>query len=296
MTTTKMSVEHALVRSTVRVLAGLHATPPTSVGTGFFYKVMHPTANIGKVLIVTNKHVIRGADVIHFVLSSAASITNLNDQHQPEGRNELEIVWPLANNLYLHPDPETDLCGIDVTIPTGHVLQSGNQLRSMFLDSSWLPAHTDKRNIRDVEQVLVVGYPRGLWDSHNNMPIARLGTTATHPLALYQGKRNFLIDVAAFQGSSGSPVFCYEAPMFRQADGSFTPGTKVQFIGVVWGVIEWSVEGRLKAIEIPSVQEQVPVISTSLNLAIALHAEAIRDLDEQVFPGISGVHASKPDN
>lgn len=292
MTPAKMPIEHALVRSTVRLLAGLSGAPPTSVGTGFFYKIVHPTANIGKILIVTNKHVVRGAEVIHFVLSSATSAANLNEQHQPVGRKDQEIAWPLAGNLYLHPDPEIDLCGIDVTIPVGHVMEPGNQLRSMFLDAHWLPQSIDKKNMRDVEQVLVVGYPRGLWDNHNNMPIVRLGTTATHPLAHYQNKRNFLVDVAAFPGSSGSPVFSYEAPMFRQADGSFTPGTKVQFIGVVWGVIEWSVEGELKVVEIPSAQKHVPVISTSLNLAIALHAEAIRDLDEQIFPGSRGVQRS----
>ncbi len=130
----------------------------------------------------------------------------------------------------------------------------------------------------------MVGYPRGLWDQHNNMPIARLGTTATHPLALYQGKREFLVDVAAFQGSSGSPVFAFEAPMFRQHDGSFTPGTKAQFIGVVWGVVEWTVEGKLKVIEIPSASKRAPIINTSLNLAIAVHGEAIQDLDNVVFP------------
>jgi hypothetical protein len=214
----------------------------------------------------------------------------LNEQHQPVGRIDQQIVWPLSGNLYSHTDPEIDLCGIDVTIPVGHLLGNGNQLRSMFLDAHWLPESVDKKNMRDIEQVLVVGYPRGLWDDHNNMPIARLGTTATHPLAHYQNKRNFLIDVAAFQGSSGSPVFSYEAPMFRQADGSFTPGTKAQFIGVVWGVIESSVQGELKPVEIPSVQKHVPVVSTSLNLAIALHAEEIRNLDEQIFPGSTGIH------
>lgn len=287
MTATKMPVEHALVRTTVRILAGLAGATPTSVGTGFFYKVNHPTAGIAKVLIVTNKHVIRGADVIHFVLSSAASVSDINDQHQPVGRTDEAVIWPIAGNLYAHPDPEIDLCAIDITIPAGRVLQTGRQLRSMFLDSSWLPSAADKKDIRDVEQVLVVGYPRGLWDEYNNMPITRVGTSATHPLALYQNKRNFLVDVAAFQGSSGSPVFSYEAPMFRQPDGSYTPGTKVQFIGVVWAVVEWSVEGELKVIEIPSAQKHIPVISTSLNLAVALHAESIRDLDEIIFPGIS---------
>lgn len=282
-----MPVEHGLVRSTVRLLAGASGVTPTSVGTGFFYKVIHPTAGIGKVLIVTNKHVVRGAEVIHFVLSSAVSAANLNEQHQPIDRKDEEVIWPLAGNLYLHPDPEIDLCAVDVTIPTGLVFGAGRQLRSMFLDSSWLPSAEDKKWMRDIEQVLVAGYPRGLWDKYNNMPISRVGTTATHPLARYQGKRNFLVDVAAFQGSSGSPVFSYEAPMFRRADGTYSPGTKVQFIGIVWAVVEWSVQGSLQVVEIPSALTQVPVVSTSLNLAVALHAEAIRDLDELIFPGIS---------
>ena len=282
-----MPVEHALVRSTVRLLAGPQGEPANSTGTGFFYQITHPSTNIAKVLIVTNKHVIKGADVIHFVLSSAQSVATLDEQHQPVGRKDHTYTWPLLGNTYHHPDPDIDLCGIDVTIPAGHLLQAGNQLRSMFINSSWLPENTDKANIRDIEQVLVVGYPKGLWDEHNNMPIARTGATATHPLALYQGKRNFLIDVAAFSGSSGSPVFTYETPMFRQPDGSYTPGTKVQFIGVVWGVIEASTTGELRITEIPSALTPVPVLSTSLNLAIALHAEVIRGLDELVFPGIT---------
>ncbi|OOG24332.1 hypothetical protein B1C78_08945 [Thioalkalivibrio denitrificans] len=254
------------------------------MGTGFFYKVVHPQKDIAKILIVTNKHVVRGADVVHFVLSSALSVRALDEQHQPRGHKDQKFMLPLNGNTYLHPNPNIDLCAIDVTIPVGQVLQTGAQLRSMFIDSSWLPEPEARPIIRDVEQVLVVGYPRGLWDSHNNMPIARLGITATHPLAHYQNKREFLVDVAAFPGSSGSPVFTYEAPMFRQGDGAYTPGTKVQFVGVVWGVVEWNVEGELKVVEIPSALKQVPVVSSSLSLAIALHADATLELDAQFFP------------
>jgi hypothetical protein len=279
-----MPVEHALVRSTVRLLAGPENGQPSSVGTGFFYKAVHPEKGLAKILILTNKHVVRGADVIRFVLSSAVSVGNLDEQHQPKGRKDHMFVLPLANNTYPHPDPAIDLVGIDITIPYGQVLQAGEQLRSMCIDSSWLPEAEHKPIMRDVEQLLVIGYPMGLWDSHNNMPVARLGTTATHPLALYQGKRDFLVDVAAFQGSSGSPVFTYEAPMYRGVDGSYTPGTKVQFVGIVWGVVEWSVEGELKVVEIPSAMKYIPVVNSSLNLALALHAEAVRDLDSQIFP------------
>ena len=287
MTTNKFPVEHAIVRSTVRLLAGATPTNLTSTGTGFFYQVTHPSTNLAKVLVITNKHVVRDCNFVQFVLSSASSISDLNTEHQPVGRMDSAILWPLAGNLLLHPDHEIDLCAIDVTIPYGQPLQAGRQMRSMCVNSTWLPTSSDDRSLRDIEQVLVIGYPIGLWDAHNNMPIARRGTTATHPRARYEGKRNFLIDVAAFPGSSGSPVFTYESPMFRQPDGSLSPGAKVSFVGVVWGVIERAVTGELRAVEIPSAVTQVPVLQSPLNLAIALHADAIRDIDEMVFPGIS---------
>lgn len=292
MATNKFPVEHALVRSTVRLSAGQNINNLNSTGTGFFYQVTHPSTNLAKVLIVTNKHVVRDSNLIQFVLSAVPSVSNLNNEHQPIDRSEIAVTWPLQQNLLLHPDPNIDLCAIDVTIPYGQVLQSGKQLRSMCIDASWLLTETDKRNLRDIQQVLVIGYPIGLWDSHNNMPIARTGTTATHALARYDGKRNFLVDVAAFQGSSGSPVFTYESPMYRDADGSLSPGTKVNFVGVVWGVVERTVTGELRSVEIPSATTQVPMMQTSLNLAIALHADSIREIDELIFPGITSARQS----
>lgn len=292
MTAFKPPIEHALTRNTVQILAGASADHLTSTGTGFLYQVTHPGTNLAKVLIITNKHVVRGAAVVRFVLSAAPAVADLDDSHQPKGRIDQAVVHPLADNLLVHPDPEIDLCGIDITIPYGHLLQSGQQLRSMTLTSDWLLDTSDRRSLPDIQQTLVIGYPNGLWDAFNNMPIARRGTTATHALARYSGKRNFLVDVAAFPGSSGSPVFAYESPMYRLSDGSFAPGTKTALIGVVWGVIERTIEGEMKAVEIPAALGHVPVVKASLNLAIALHADAVRDIDELVFPGITAAKAS----
>ncbi|MCP8687772.1 trypsin-like peptidase domain-containing protein [Marinobacterium sedimentorum] len=279
--------ENALVRSTVRLLTGEQAAPPTGVGTGFFYKVTNPSTNVVKIFIVTNKHVVRGAEVVHFVLPYAKSLNEEESSWQPKGRVDSPIVLPLSGNVISHPSEEIDLCAIDITKFVGVVLNSGHQLRCMIIDSTWLPKEEDIELVRDIEQVLVIGYPTGLWDDHNNMPIARVGTSATHPLALYKNQANFLIDVSAFPGSSGSPVFTYEAPLFRTSSGGSTPGTKIQFIGVVWGVIEHDVKGEMKQIEIPSsLSPAVPVIKSSLNLAIALHGKKIRDLDSLIFDGL----------
>ena len=74
--------------------------------------------------------------------------------------------------------------------------------------------------------------------------------------------------------------------MFRQPSGAFTPGTKVGFVGIVWGVIERTTSGELRAVEITSASVNVPVLQTSLNLAIALNADAVRDIDDLVLAGM----------
>lgn len=279
MTQPKTSIDHALVRTTVRLSAGPTGMPPTSVGTGFFFKVGRGDTGPTKVVIMTNKHVIEGAEVLHFVLPRTSCLKELNDEFQPADRIDHEFIVSIQGNLYLHPDPEIDLCAIDITVIAGMLLQQ-HKLRIAFLDVSWLPNATDKKMMRDVEEILVVGYPVGIWDEYNNMPIARIGATATHPIAKYKGKRNFLLDIAAFQGSSGSPVFSYESPLYRNADGDYSPGTKANFIGVLYAVIERTVQGEITFAEVPSSLKPVPVVQTSLNLAVALHGDSVKDLDE----------------
>ena len=79
MTEPKTPVENALVRSTVRLLAAKKGQQPNSVGTGFYYKVQNKPGELTKVFIVTNKHVVRGADEIHFVLSYAPAVNDLDE-------------------------------------------------------------------------------------------------------------------------------------------------------------------------------------------------------------------------
>ena len=64
-------------------------------------------------------------------------------------------------------------------------------------------------SLAPIEDITMIGYPNGLWDEVNNLPIVRRGITATSANGKYQGKTEFLIDAACFPGSSGSPVFVY---------------------------------------------------------------------------------------
>ena len=115
------------------------------------------------------------------------------------------------------------------------------------------------------------------------MPIARIGSTATHPLAHYQGKADFLVDVPAFEGSSGSPVYSYETPLIHSGNDNYALGTKLRLLGIVWGVIADRTPGVMESREVPSHIGDVPVTPTSTNLALAHHAEVLRTIDELAF-------------
>jgi hypothetical protein len=61
--------------------------------------------------------------------------------------------------------------------------------------------------VRPTTQVTLVGYPYGYYDKKNALPIWKTGSVASEPEVNFGGKPLFLVDVSAFPGMSGSPVF-----------------------------------------------------------------------------------------
>lgn len=77
----------------------------------------------------------------------------------------------------------------------------------------------------------MIGYPNGLWDSVNNMPIVRRGTMATNISLNHNDKREFVIDAACFPGSSGSPVVLFNKGGYADKKGNLNwgKGVSIQF-------------------------------------------------------------------
>lgn len=288
-----MPIENILTYCVVRIQGQVGGA--ISTGTGFFYKIGFggPDGGISKMYIATNKHVLKGATKINFVITTVPASAAVDAFGQYEGQTHVPIELSLERathfgvtspTLILHPDADVDLALIDVTVPVGQYMAPPSKVRLVFLDSTWFHDRHD-RPLRAIETVKVVGYPEGLWDEANNSPIARTGSTATHPLARFKGKTNFLIDAAMFQGSSGSPIFSFESPMFLTNGGAWTPGSKASLLGILWGVIEKTNEGEVLIEEIPAVRERGKfAFKTSLNLGIALHASHLLEL-EQLLKG-----------
>lgn len=263
--------------STVRLLCG-NAGISTSVGTGFFYigEFDTPAGKAQVPMILTNKHVVADFNEIKLTLTVRTPEEDISDiVVAPDDLQITFLIPECKQRLLPHPDPEVDLCAFLIGDILEHINQTGKQLRNTFLSTNFLVPADERNNIRPIEPVIMIGYPSGLWDEGNNRPLARRGTTASHPFLKWNGKLEFVIDAACFPGSSGSPVFLFEDMMYRTNGNAYTPGTKAQLLGILASGPLYTNEGKLIQKNIPTAMNIVPVVQTMMNLGNVVHASAI---------------------
>lgn len=200
-------------------------------GTGFFYMHHHKGQQIP--FIVTNKHVIEGGIGGSFTFTKAENGQPLFGQSYV-----LQVgaeIW--ASEWFGHPDEDIDIA----VLPLGHLAKiirenSGVEICTRYIEAMTIPTPEQLDSLNIIETVTFVGYPNGLWDKKNLIPIIRRGTTAT-PLHLdFEGDPKFLIDASVFGGSSGSPVFIADTGAYSTRDGTTNIGARAYFIGVIAAV------------------------------------------------------------
>lgn len=177
------------------------------VGTGFIYRFSrnldHPI-----ITLVTNRHLLIDVQTIKLTFNSIGKDNKID--LEPTSK-KIEVTIPNASNngWFGHPNSTIDLSIIPLNKVINDCLLQGNRPYVGYLDSENLPKNDEWSSLSALESIVTVGYPSGIWDSVNNLPILRRGVTATHPKFNFKGKPVFLIDSAVYPGSSGSPVFLY---------------------------------------------------------------------------------------
>ncbi len=196
------SLAGMLLRSTVRI-----ECDNGSCGTGFFFYFTLPEdtdwnpKEPSRVYIVTNNHVANGAKTIKFCLPKCDKTwTPIPGMY---AKIELQIT---PNKIISHPDKTVDLCLIATTDIDRQLHEQDILSQVTAIDMTHIPTPEDLENISAIEDIYMVGYPIALWDPYNVLPLARKGVTATPYKYDFNGKKEFLVDISVFEGSSGSPV------------------------------------------------------------------------------------------
>jgi hypothetical protein len=191
----------------------------------------------------------------------------------------------VGNCVVPHPDPDVDLTAVLVGTVLNQAREKSVDLFTVFLDQRDVLPAVQMDLLTAMEDIVLVGYPSGLIDSVNRMPIFRQGVTATHPCFDYEGRREFLIDSAIFPGSSGSPVFWRQAPTYAGTDGIARVAVRptIALIGILYAVHQVSSQGELEVVPAPTSERQVPIIDIPMNLGVCVNAVEISEMRDAVL-------------
>ncbi|CAM6711165.1 Serine protease [Leclercia adecarboxylata] len=259
-----MSVSQDIYKSTVRVESD---TPDgTSVGTAFWFCFSVEGSDNIIPLLVTNKHVVSGASEVRLRL-------NITSQENPQDKFFNLTIADGEKSFLMHPDTDVDLCVMPIGGWLREAEEKGIHPELFFFSDRQMRGN---RYITPIEDVYMTGYPNGLWDSVNNRPVTRKGITASSPLGNWKGKSEFLIDMACFGGSSGSPVYIMNQGSYATHNG-IAMGERLIFLGLLYAGPVTNVSGNIEIIDVPTVATPVVRSQITMNLGLVIKAEKLND-------------------
>ena len=186
------------------LIVGYGSNDTQSLGTGFLYREPFPDREGFSInVVITNRHVIEGTQngriVFHLTSSDSSKVSP-----SPESKGILFKNW--EPRWFMHPNADIDLTCMPLGDVSVQMDESGFKRFEVSFGPHHIPTEESISTFQSIEDVLMVGYPIGLWDEVHNLPLIRRGVTAPDPKIDFNGRSEFVVDIASFPGSSGSPV------------------------------------------------------------------------------------------
>ena len=180
-------LDSALLKSVLRIETAPSANGDPNVGSGFLVAAREDTT--GKVLLVTNKHMIGDWSYGDGNIQTLRPWINVffYRANDPSGQSYRPTRVDLLNGstldaakVHLHPVSKIDLVAIDVT---DKVRDQAQHIEfTAYAPSYLVPFEKIQVQLTYIaDQVIALGYPLGIRSLRNNYPIAKIGYLASTP-------------------------------------------------------------------------------------------------------------------
>lgn len=265
-----------LCTTTVRITT-ITAEGHKYTGTGFYYSIDDKGLDYTPV-IIASRHLLWDAETVEFVFTKA-------DQW---GNNTKEKFTSRINKVNLgilhHPDEYIDLCALNLTPVVENLRLDGIEIFNNYITRGLIITPELVSGLDAIEDILMIGYPDGLWDSVNNQPLVRKGITATHPKLDYNAFPEFLIDAACFEGSSGSPVFYFNKSFKTEIEHG-----QIGFPVYLIGILSHGATKQLNETNDSLDSQTNKQIQINLNLGYVIKANQLLILDDLIRNDLSRI-------
>lgn len=233
------SVSAQLYFTTARLSARLDNG--VSIGTGFFINFKIDEKRFLPCLI-TNWHVVKDSTTVEFKVHESIK---KDEKITEPSISCFSVTIHNSNTLFVQHPAGVDLCAIPFEPIRLAAQQQGKGIFYRQLDESMLPSQKALESLLGMEEVVMVGYPKGLCDEANNLPVLRRGVTASHPAINFDGKNWGAVDIGFFQGSSGSPIIVCNEGVYASGK-EIKVGSRTLLLGVLFGGPVYQADGTIK--------------------------------------------------
>ena len=205
-----------LIQATVQLEQPL-GNGTRTVGTGFLISAPGPDGQPRTVLVTAN-HVLDKMPGQTARIGFRISNPDGSWSYSPQ---PLQIRDASGHELWTH-HPSRDVAAMTITAPPAFA-KAAIPVDYLAADETF-----SKNNIGAGDEMMALGFPRGLAANPAGFPILRSGRVASFPVAPSAVFPTFLLDFAVFPGNSGGPVFVSDHSHRRAAGDA--GGQDVEFI------------------------------------------------------------------
>jgi hypothetical protein len=247
-----------------------------TVGTGF---LIAETAPDGKqrIVLVTANHVFDKMPKANARIGYRIANADGSWSYSPQ---PLKIRDAQGRALWTH-HPSRDVAAITITAP--------DAFAKAAIPEDYLAADDtfSKYQVGAGDEMMALGFPRGLAANPAGFPILRAGRVASFPIAPAKIFPTFLLDFAVFPGNSGGPVFM-SGPA-RRAD---EPGQRRQDVEFIAGLLTQQVELNSERLDI-GIVTNAKYIRETLDLLADPAAPVTQVASQSVISGAKAASAEE---
>lgn len=250
--------------STVRIQVETAGDP--WYGTAFVYG--HGAVDAQTHFLVTCRHVVDGGGRGHVFFTRATG-----EGEAAVGERIHVVIDDFQAKWFFHPDAT-----IDLAVAPMSAFKRNDSCQDFIyataIDNRVIPTAEQLRQLDVLEEVIFIGYPAGYYDQVNLLPLIRRGITASSIHLNYNGRPEFLVDGAAYFGSSGSPVFIIREHVDLFDKLRSMSKYRVHLLGVLSELQRATFLGQVNFIH-PAATAEGVASARLLNLSVALKAHLI---------------------